>query len=223
MALDKRQLRVLYGLRARHYDRSLRLYALAGFRLEWYRRLAVESLDLRPGDTVIDLACGTGLNFPYMRAAVGETGRVIGVDLTEAMLDQARRRVAANGWSNVELIQSDLASYSFPAEAAGILSTYAITLVPEYDDVIRRGAAALRARGHLAVLDFKRPTHWPEWLIRLGAWIYKPYGVSLELADRHPWESVEHYLRPVEFREFYFGGLYLSVGESTPKSAEPPC
>ena len=213
MVLSKQGIRDLYVKRAKRYDLGLKLYRLFGFRLDWYRKLAVESLSLHSGDTVIDLACGTGLNFEYLQRAVGEKGRIIGVDLTDAMLDQARRRVAANGWLNVDLIQADLAEYSFPTEVAGIISSYAITLVPEFDSVIRRGAEALCSNGRLAILDFKRPDHWPEWLIGLGAWLYKPYGVSLDLAVRHPWESVNRYLHQVIFREFYLGGLYLSVGQ----------
>lgn len=214
MPLSKQEVRDLYVKRAKRYDLDLKLYGLFGFRLDWYRKLAVESLSLHAGDTVIDLACGTGLNFGYLQRAIGEKGRIIGVDLTGAMLDQARQRIAVNGWRNVDLIQADLAEYSFPTTGvAGIMSSYAITLVPEFDSVIRRGAEALRLGGRLAVLDFKKPSHWPEWLIRLGAWLYKPYGVSLDLAVRHPWESVNLYLDQVIFREFYLGGLYLSVGQ----------
>ncbi len=213
MALSKQEVRDLYVKRAKRYDFGLKFYGLAGFRLNWYRQLAVESLSLHSGDTVIDLACGTGLNFKYLQRAVGEKGRIIGVDLTDAMLNQARQRVVANGWLNVDLVQADLAEYFFPTGAAGIMSSYAITLVPKFDSVIRLGAEALHPGGRLAVLDFKKPDHWPEWLIRLGAWLNKPYGVSLDLAVRHPWESIDRYLKQVAFREFYFGALYLSVGQ----------
>ncbi|HEX9332854.1 MAG TPA: class I SAM-dependent methyltransferase [Anaerolineales bacterium] len=213
MALNRQEVRDLYVKRAKYYDLGLKLYKLFGFRLDRYRQLAVESLSLHSGDTVIDLACGTGLNFKYLQRAVGEKGRIVGADLTDAMLDRARQRVVMNRWHNVDLIQADLAEYSFPIGVAGILSSYAITLVPEFDRVIQRGAAALHPGGRLAILDFKKPEHWPEWLIRLGVWIYKPYGVSMDLAVRHPWESVCRYLHQVAFREFYFGGLYLSVGE----------
>ena len=211
--MNKQETRDLYRKRARRYDSAIWLYRLSGFRIDWYRRSTVKALSLNAGDTVVDLACGTGLNFRYLEAAVGENGRIIGVDLTDAMLDQARKRVEAAGWRNVELVQADIAQYSFPTGVAGILSTLAITLVPEYGNVICRGAEALRPEGRLAVFDFKEPDNWPRWLVRFAAWLNKPYGVSLELADRHPWESINEYLHEVIFREFYFGALYLSVGE----------
>ena len=75
MALSKQEVRDLYVKRAKRYDLGLKFYGLFGFRLDWYRRLAVESLSLQAGDTVIDLACGTGLNFEYFQWAVGNTGQ----------------------------------------------------------------------------------------------------------------------------------------------------
>ncbi len=212
MVLSKQETRDLYRKRAKRYDHAMWIYRLAGFRVDKYRRDTVASLSLEPGDVVIDIGCGTGLNFPFLEHAVGESGRITGVDLTDAMLDQARDRVRTAGWQNVELVQSDLAQYEFPAGVAGILSTLAITLVPEYDEIIETGAQALKPGGRMAILDFKKPDGWPNWLVRLAAWLNKPYGVSLELADRHPWEAIQQHLNEVLFQEYYFGVLYLSVG-----------
>jgi demethylmenaquinone methyltransferase/2-methoxy-6-polyprenyl-1,4-benzoquinol methylase len=64
------------------------------------------------------------------------------------------------------------------------------------------------------VFDLKRPEGWPEPLVRLAAWLNRPYGVSLDLADRHPWESIRSALREVVFQNLYGGMLYLSVGEA---------
>jgi SAM-dependent methyltransferase len=84
--------------------------------------------------------------------AVGERGRVIGVDLSAAMLEQARMRVERRGWRNVDLVCVDLADYRIASDVNGILSTLAITLTPAYDEAIRRGALALAPGGRLAVL-----------------------------------------------------------------------
>jgi demethylmenaquinone methyltransferase/2-methoxy-6-polyprenyl-1,4-benzoquinol methylase len=213
MALSKKETSDLYRKRAKRYDFAIWIYRLAGFRVNRYRREAVAALNLKPGDLVIDLACGTGLNFPYLERAVGEQGKIIGVDLTDAMLDQACTRVRTAGWQNVELVQSDLAKYEFPASVSGILSTLAITLVPEYDEIIKTGAQALGPGKRMAVLDFKRPDNYPDWLVRFVVWLNKPYGVSLELLERHPWESMKQHLNEVMLREYYLGILYLSVGE----------
>src|SRR5262249_3447781 len=127
------QVAELYRRRAKGYDAS-GIGALAG-----WRRKAARQMNLRRGDLVVDVGCGTGLNFSPLQQAIGPEGKIIGVDLTEAMLDQARGRVAQHGWTNVELVQSDAALYEFPAQVGGILATFALTFVPNTAQVIRNG------------------------------------------------------------------------------------
>jgi demethylmenaquinone methyltransferase/2-methoxy-6-polyprenyl-1,4-benzoquinol methylase len=213
MTLNKNETRDLYRRRAAGYDLAVWIYRLFGFRIRHYRRVTVASLALKPGDTVVEIGCGTGLNFRYLQEAVGGEGKVIGVDLTDAMLEIARERIHREGWTDIDLVQSDAAQYEFPQGVSGIFSTLAITLIPEYDAVIQNGAQALRSGGRFAVFDMKQPSNWPDWLVRLTAWLNSPFGVSLEIADRHPWESIHQHLTEVRFEEYYFGALYLSVGE----------
>ena len=214
MAFSPQAMVDIYRRRARYYDYFANFYYLIGFREFAYRRQAVEALDLKSGDTVVEIGCGTGLNFPMLQQAVGPVGKVIGVDLTDAMLNQARRRVSMRGWGNVELVQSDAASYSFPRDIGGVLSTFAITLSPDFDSIIRRAASALAAGSRCAVLDLKRPDGVPPWLVKLGVAITRPFGVTLDQTDRHPWVSVEKYLSNAWIKEFYFGFTYLAVGEA---------
>ncbi len=94
-----------------------------------------------------------------------------------------------------------------------MLSTFAITMFDDYyDGVIRRAADALRPGGHLVIFEMKRPETLPEWMIRLGAWLTRPFGVSHDYAERTPWKSVRRYLDEVLYEEFYAGSLYLCVG-----------
>ena len=137
----------VYRKRARRYDLTANVYYLLGFR-EWaYRKRAIAALGLRPGDTVVEIGCGTGLNFGLLEERIGPQGRLIGVDLTDAMLSRARERVRDKGWRNVELVECPAASFRFPPGIDGILSTFALTLEPEYDQVIERGAEALEPGG----------------------------------------------------------------------------
>jgi demethylmenaquinone methyltransferase/2-methoxy-6-polyprenyl-1,4-benzoquinol methylase len=205
----------LYRKRAKWYDRDTLLLYLAGFRHCAYRKRAIQSLALNHGDTVVDLGCGTGLNFSLLLEQVGSRGRIIGVDLTDAMLDEARARIAAHGWSNVELIKSDAAVYVFPATLDGILSTFALTLVPEFDEVIRSGALALPTGKRFVILDFKRPSGWfmnkaAPLLARL---LTGPFGGTIEMASRKPWQSLEKHLSLIQLTDLYLGGAYIAVGE----------
>lgn len=76
--------------------------------------MAVDALELSPGDTVVEVGCGTGANLPLLAARVGPTGRVVGVDITDAMLERARALVLARGLRNVELVLSDARAFTYP-------------------------------------------------------------------------------------------------------------
>jgi ubiquinone/menaquinone biosynthesis C-methylase UbiE len=215
MALTKSKLRDLYRARAANYDFSANLYYLIGFREVRYRKRAVSALGLNSGDTVVEIGCGTGLNFPYLLVSVGETGRLIGVDLTDAMLAKARERIHRKGWQNVELLEVDAARYEFPAGIQGVLSTFALTLVPEYEQVIDHAARALASGGRLVIADFKKADRWPLWLVNLGVLITKPFGVTLDLTDRKPWEVMRKYFSRVDVMEFFAGSMYIATGEKS--------
>lgn len=211
------EVREIYARTARRYDRAVRLFPLLGARMDRYRRAAVDALGLRHGSTVLDLGCGTGLNFPLLQERVGPAGRIIGVDLTEEMLEGARKRTERLGWSNVELVRSDVAEYDVPEGVDAVLSTFALTLSPAFDQVIADVARALPQRGRLVILDLKRPDGWPAPLVRFAAWLNRPFAVTLDLGERRPWESVATHLALVDFREYYAGAIYLSVGEPRPR------
>ena len=102
-------------------------YYLIGFRWWAYRRRAIAALGLQPGATLVEIGCGTGLNFRLLRESIGPSGRLIGVDLSTDMLEQARQRVAANGWSNVELVHARGADYDFLSSVDAVFSTFALS------------------------------------------------------------------------------------------------
>src|SRR5919109_3626832 len=81
------------------YDRHMRRFA------RW-QRMAIERLRLQPGETVIDVGCGTGLTFPLLETVVGPSGGIIGIELSPEMASQARQRVGVQGCQNVILIEA---------------------------------------------------------------------------------------------------------------------
>ena len=205
-----------YRKSAARYDVTSRLNLALGPQRA-HRRRAVQALRLRPGDSVVELGCGTGLNFPLIEREIGPDGRIIGVDITDAMLAQAQRRIAANGWSNITLVQADAAEFEFPAGIDSIFATYAHALLPDSGQVIARGAAALPAGGRLVVLDVKVPDATPRWLARRFA------GIE-EWVVRRPWEEIrlamQDTLADVSWTELFFGVAYLAVGQSPQNRGE---
>jgi demethylmenaquinone methyltransferase/2-methoxy-6-polyprenyl-1,4-benzoquinol methylase len=203
----------IYRKRAKNYDFTVRLYNLLGFRIDSYREEAIESLRLKPGNTVIDIACGTGANFPMLQERIGPGGKIIGVDFTDAMLAKARERVEKKQWRNVELVQSDAALYQFPAKVNGVISTFATLYMPEFDDFIRNGSKSLVGGGRMVILDFKLPNSWISRLAPFALIDTQPWGLSIEMASRHPWESMSRYLKSTRLAERYGGFVFVAVGE----------
>src|SRR3984957_11361561 len=163
-----------YRKKAKHYNIVSQLYPVPGYPQRAQRRRAIEALGLRPGDTVVDVACAPGQNFPLIERTIGPEGRIVGVDLTDAMLAQAQRRTESNGWTNISLVQADAADFAFPTEVDAILSTYALSHVPERGEVISHGASALSRGGRWVVLDLKAPDNAPRWLTQLGIALGRP-------------------------------------------------
>jgi demethylmenaquinone methyltransferase/2-methoxy-6-polyprenyl-1,4-benzoquinol methylase len=169
---------------------------------------------------VVDIACGTGLNFPLIEQMIGPEGQIVGVDLTDAMLAQADVRIEAHGWGNVSLVQADAAGFEFPAEVDAILSTYALTQVPECAEVIAHGAAALAGGGRWVVLDLKVPTRTPGWVARLGTVTVRPFASIDEWLMRRPWETIraamQEELTDLSWTELFFGTAFLAAGTGGP-------
>ena len=209
--IDGTQARLIetYRKKAKHYNLTSRLYPVPGYPQQAQRRRAVRALELRLGDTVVDIACGTGQNFPLIEQAIGPGGRIVGVDLTDAMLAQARHRVETARWDNVSLMRADVAEFTFPSSVDAIISTYALSHVRDCGEVIARGGAALSAGRRCVVLDLKAP-HWaPRWLAR-------PSSSVDDWLVRRPWDAVraamQAELDDLAWTELAFGTAVLAVG-----------
>jgi ubiquinone/menaquinone biosynthesis C-methylase UbiE len=212
-----------YRKKAKHYDVTSRLYPVPGYPQRAQRRRAVQALGLHAGDSVIDIACGTGLNFPLIEEVIGPGGRIVGVDLTDAMLAHAQDRIEANGWGNISLVQADAAAFDFPAGVDAIVSTYALSQVPECAEVIARGAAALSGGGRWAVLDLKVPDKTPRWLAQLGTASVRPFASIDEWVMRRPWEAIrtamQEELADASWTELFFGTAFLAAGTRGPAAS----
>jgi demethylmenaquinone methyltransferase/2-methoxy-6-polyprenyl-1,4-benzoquinol methylase len=206
---SKQNVQALYQSGAKFYDFTTILYRMIGLRMKTYRLLAIEKLSLQRGDHVIELGCGTGLNFPFLMERIGPEGSLIGVDLTQGMLDIAQERIERSGWRNVELIQSDIVEYNFPDNINGVLATGLFGYIAEYDRVIKAASMALLPGGHLVILDGKQPERLPSWLFKVVLRLGKPFGFTQEYFKVRPWESVERHLKNSTTEQKYGGMIYI--------------
>ena len=140
----------------RVWDRWSDHYGLSESDYEPMRETAIEHLDLDPGDAVLDVGCGPGVNFEFLRDAVGPEGRVVALDYSSGMVDRARDRVADHGWENVtvrrvDATRADLDTASFDAA----LATLSLSVMPSPEMAVERVHEALRPGGRLAVFDLR--------------------------------------------------------------------
>ncbi len=125
------------------------------------RGQAVEQLKLRPDAQVLEVGCGTGLNFSQLLARLDpRRGWLTGLDFSEDMLARARRRVAAHGWSNVSLVCADAARMDLGRRFDGILFAYSLTMIPDWLAALERARTHLEPGGRMVVLDFGRFERW---------------------------------------------------------------
>lgn len=207
-----------YQERAAGYDREVGLFELfswAGFSILNWRKQAIAQLDLKPGDTVIDIGCGTGLNFALLQQAVGSQGKIIGVDLSAEMLAEAQQTADANGWDNLQLVCADAAQFDYPTNADAALSTYALILIPACGQVVARACGALKPGGRFAVLDMAWPPAFPLWF-RHVLFFLKTYGVDKTVLQRRPWETVQtamaEQLSEITLKKYWFQFFYIISG-----------
>jgi demethylmenaquinone methyltransferase/2-methoxy-6-polyprenyl-1,4-benzoquinol methylase len=118
-------------------------------------------LNLKPGDAVLEVGCGTGLNFELLRSAVGLDGCVIGIDASEQMLARARRRIARMGWANVAVRQTSVPPLDLEIRLDAVLFSYSVAMIECWKQALTRAARLLKPGGTLAVLEFGRFRSWP--------------------------------------------------------------
>jgi SAM-dependent methyltransferase len=167
----------------------------------------------RPGGTVLDIGCGTGLNFRALRGVVGETGRVVGVDPSPAMLAKARDRTARENWSNVDLVEGSVGDVELPDGASGAL----ICLV---HDVMRSPESLKHVVAHVAPGEtvvaagaklVPPTTWWAPGLNYLVLEVNRPYITSAEGLDR-PWSHLATLLPDLRVEVDPWGVTYSAVG-----------
>ncbi|MBX3403681.1 MAG: bifunctional demethylmenaquinone methyltransferase/2-methoxy-6-polyprenyl-1,4-benzoquinol methylase UbiE [Phycisphaeraceae bacterium] len=200
-AADKpERVRSMFAAIAPAYDLNNRLHSM--WRDQAWRRFAVRKSGLKPGETVIDVACGTGdLSLAFARAGAG---RVIGIDFTLEMLHVARERKAD---PRITYVQGDAQRLPLADACADVVSiAFGIRNVQDVDRALSEFRRVLRAGGRLVVLEFCEPRNplvrWfnnfycRQIMPRTATWISGDRSGAYKYLPR----SVETFLSPEQLR-----------------------
>jgi arsenite methyltransferase len=147
------------GYPARHLD-AIPAEAIESFAGVGY---FLDMAAIKPGETVLDLGSGSGTDSLLAAIAAGQTGRVIGIDMTTAQLAKASRLASVAGLTNAEFREGYIEQPPVDDESVDcVISNGVINLAPDKPAVFRSAAAALRAGGRLAIADIVTATHLPD-------------------------------------------------------------
>jgi len=181
------------------------------------REHAIPALHLREGSRVLDIGCGTGLNFPRLLAAVGRSGQVVGVDRSREMLKVARRKTSQLPPGRVALIEADaeqLDQVAAGLDALGapfdaVLFTYSLSLMTNAERAWRQATSLVHPGGRAAIVDMEPPHGWARLLdpvARLACWLG---GADI---NARPWTLLEGAARDVQSWSLRGGHVQVRVG-----------
>lgn len=185
-------------------------YDYATRRIEPVRKLAIDTLDLQPGDRVLDIACGTGKSLEMLRNAVGTEGLVVGIEQSPEMMEHARERVREGNWDNVQLIESAV-------ETADIQGTFDAVLFVYTQDVLQSEAAvahifkSTRPGARVASTGLKL---FPWYIGIANLWLIAisyPYFTTFKGLAK-PWAPLERYVDIKNVQQTFFGSGYIAHG-----------
>lgn len=172
------------------------------------RRRAVDALALRPDSRVLEIGCGTGLNFRYLLEKLDpQRGTLTGADFSDDMLVRARRRTLARGWTNVELVQADASRLELGQTFDAVLFAYSLTMIPDWERAVDCAIANLRRGGRLVVLDFGGFEGWGPLGPVMRGWLRLNH-----VATQRPYiDKLREALRDLQVHT-WFGGYNFTAG-----------
>ncbi len=204
----------MYTLYAPFYDLEV---AALGFSEESdMRRDAVAALDLKHGARVLDVGCGTGLNFHLIEKAIGIDGQLVGVDMTKAMIDRARKRCEGRHWGNVTLVCKDVMKYKSDKLFDAVICTFALESMADSRKAIDHILKLLKPGGRLCIVGAKLTSKMPLGIVNIPyLFLCKAGGLDLDKNG-----GINPYIlslcRKIEYREFW-GGLCYILSTVRPK------
>jgi len=210
--------------------------------------LPTQFAGIKSGDTVIDLGSGAGNDCFVARSETGESGKVIGIDFTPAMVEKARANAETLGFNNVEFREGDIEKMPVTSNVANVIvSNCVLNLVPNKDGVFKEIYRVLKPEGHFSISDVVLIGDLPEPL-RSAAEMYagcvsgavakdvyldliKTNGfdnimVQKEKQIHIPADILKNYLDDVAIQEFIsgsFGIFSITVSAQKPAEKEACC
>lgn len=171
VSVDKNDIKSIYSFYSRIY------FVIAAFEKR-PRMRSIEMAEVQPDDKILEIAVGAGHSFIQFLGKVNRENVVHGVDLTPAMLEKTKERVARNGYSNFDLREADARSLPFLDESFDLVySSYMMDLIPtgEFLPVLREFRRVLKKCGRLVLVNLSKKNQNQKPILWERLYLMNPY------------------------------------------------
>ena len=178
------------------------------------RRKAVELLNLKSGDRVLDVGCGSGGSFPYLVRAVSASGEVIGIEISPESAKSARNRAATNDWENVQVIESNALDVRLTGSFDGLLM-FAAADIYASREALENVLPHLRENARVVAFGAKLTRHrFGRVLNPVLKTLFKLSFTTTPKPDYEPWQVMAEYIERFEIKEYFFGLMFICAGDN---------
>lgn len=193
------------------YNRIMwRIIKPANLVVRRWRRRAVQHLQLKPGDCVIDAGCGSGSNFTFLVDAVGPNGRVLGIEIDPFMTAKARELVLVKGWKNVSVITASAQDAVLENQYDALLM-FAVQEILNSEQALNALFTGLRDKARVVTFGAKLSDTFPGRLANpLFRRLSRTWLPPEAPIGARPWEHLEARLDDLKV-EIQAGGIFYLV------------
>jgi len=195
-----KKIKKIYKFQSQFYDLTRWIFV-------WNRKKALIKLNLKQGEKVLVVGCGTGYGFDFINKKIGIKGEIIGVDYSSHMLDKARKKINKYKLKNIKLIQIDAVKY-IPPKVDVVIYSYSITMVPEWRKSLENSIRVLKEGGRIVITDFSE-INVPILRLLLNL-RFKKYGVNNKLPLK---KELDKYFNNIDYKEYFLGYNFIALAK----------